>query len=63
MPDYAAMYRKLAAAQVDAIEGFKTILAGMIQAQQEAEEMYMESPQPALYKLPNSGVAQKGKAE
>lgn len=63
MPDYATMYRKLFAAQVDAIEGLKTIVDGMIQAQQEAEEMYMESPQPVLYKLPNSGLIQKGEVE
>jgi len=38
MPDYGAMYRKLFNAQTDAIRILQ-------QAQQETEEMYMNSPE------------------
>ena len=41
MPDYAAMYKRLWGSATDAIEILQ-------KAQQDAEEMYMASPEPDI---------------
>ena len=45
MPDYAAMYQKLFAAQADTIEGLKELVDNLIQVHKQVEEMYISSPE------------------
>ena len=39
MPDYAAMYQKLFAAQADTIEGLEELVDNLIQVHRQVEEM------------------------
>jgi len=55
MPEYAAMYRKLFNAQTDAIEGLQAITKNLIKAQQEAEQMYIDAPEPIVVVIGQSG--------
>lgn len=51
MPDYPAMYRKLFAAQVDAINELKEITDHLVRTHRQVEEMYMSVPEPDIVVL------------
>lgn len=48
MADYFAMYRRLSAAQADAVEGLQRIMDDLIRAHRQAEELYLNAPEPYL---------------
>ncbi len=43
MPDYPSMYRKLFAAQADAIEQLQATMDSLIKAHRQVEEMYVKA--------------------
>lgn len=56
MPDYHRLYLKLTGALADAIDSLNEVTECLVRAQQEAEDIILDSPEPQIIPLDTGKV-------